>query len=683
MSERKPKLLITGGLGFVGSNLIKHLVALGNYELNVVERYVTGRYANLGRSVETHFVDLRDSNSVKTVLKHVQPDVVIHMAAISPVSYSYEHPQEVIENNLMGTINLAEGCREMIPSFKHFIYAGCYDESTEVYVLGRGFVHYSQLKIGDEVLSINLLTEEIEAKQVQDIVIKDYSGPMYHFAGRRLDLLVTPNHNMLIRGTGVKRNLFFESAEIAARRSLATIPNGHWNGTIKQAEYSPTLFYLVGLYIGDGYCDIHTKTVTTKSSLSHDEYITQNRDASGRFTALQTLDPRIIHSQSARNFLCMPQEDKARARAESALQELNLVYHQHAEGLYITSEYLYSLFDQCGHGANCKSIPAWMLEYPSQHLEMLLQGILDSDGDGEKSFTTVSRGLVDSATELIVKLGRCVTVLTRDRTHETKTIEGRSVQGGISYDVYISNTERNFIRNNISLERYTGKIWCPVVKDNHNFLVRRNNRIAFCGNTTEEYGVTQDRPAKESSRCIPNSPYSVSKFAGTKYLEFMNKAYDFPTTVMRCTNTYGRTNDTHFFIEKIVTQMIANPNGEVLMGDDEAIREFMFVDDHVNAYLSVLAQREKSTGQIFNFSTGKPLSLNEVIKITAKLTDFKGEFVKHSMPKRPLDIFDHSLNSDKAKEILGWSAKVSLEDGLKKTIAYWKEKLDQQKSSIR
>ncbi len=124
VSERKPKLLVTGGLGFVGSRLIKQLVMQDEYEVNIVERYVTGRYANLGRTVETHFVDLRDSSLLKTVLRHVQPEVVLHLAAISPVTYSYDHPQEVLENNLTGTVNLAEACRETIPAFKHFIYAG-------------------------------------------------------------------------------------------------------------------------------------------------------------------------------------------------------------------------------------------------------------------------------------------------------------------------------------------------------------------------------------------------------------------------------------------------------------------------------------------------------------------------------------------------------------------------------
>ncbi len=155
----------------------------------------------------------------------------------------------------------------------------------------------------------------------------------------------------------------------------------------------------------------------------------------------------------------------------------------------------------------------------------------------------------------------------------------------------------------------------------------------------------------------------------------MNLAYDFPATIMRATNTYGRTNDTHFFIEKIISQMILNPKGEVLLGEDDAVREFMYVDDHVNAYLSVLHQRDKSVGEIFNFSTGKPLQLNEVLKLIAKLTGFEGEFVKHSMPKRPLDIPDHRLTSEKARTRLGWFPAVSLEEGLKRTIAFWKKLL--------
>ena len=79
------KVLVTGTTGFVGSNLVKNLVEKG-YNVYAAERYVTGRHV-LGdsREVKTVFGDIKELFSVKNFLREVQPDIVIHLAAISPV----------------------------------------------------------------------------------------------------------------------------------------------------------------------------------------------------------------------------------------------------------------------------------------------------------------------------------------------------------------------------------------------------------------------------------------------------------------------------------------------------------------------------------------------------------------------------------------------------------------------
>jgi hypothetical protein len=71
--------------------------------------------------VKVVFCDLRDHFAVRNALREVQPEVVFHLAAISPVSYSYDHPNEVLEANLLGTVNLAESCLREVPHFKHFL----------------------------------------------------------------------------------------------------------------------------------------------------------------------------------------------------------------------------------------------------------------------------------------------------------------------------------------------------------------------------------------------------------------------------------------------------------------------------------------------------------------------------------------------------------------------------------
>jgi nucleoside-diphosphate-sugar epimerase len=202
-----------------------------------------------------------------------------------------------------------------------------------------------------------------------------------------------------------------------------------------------------------------------------------------------------------------------------------------------------------------------------------------------------------------------------------------------------------------------------------------NIQAFISAGTTEEYGTTPDRPATEESRCLPNSPYSVSKHAATEYLLYLYRAFEFPAIICRATNSYGRKNDTHFFIEKLVYQMLRNPTGKVYLGETMQIRDFMYVDDHVNAYLTLLQKRDKCLGRIFNFATGEARPLFEVLEIVSKLTEFKGETLSGSVPKRPLDIYDHLIDSSLARRELGWKHLFDLRSGLEKTISLWREKI--------
>ena len=122
------KVLLTGATGFIGRELAKKLLERG-YEVHALERYVTGRYnldydANLIR----HYANLTDYPAIRHIVKEVQPDYCIHTAAISAVSFSYDHYIEVNEANYLGTINLAESCYRDVPHFKQFLFSGTSEE---------------------------------------------------------------------------------------------------------------------------------------------------------------------------------------------------------------------------------------------------------------------------------------------------------------------------------------------------------------------------------------------------------------------------------------------------------------------------------------------------------------------------------------------------------------------------
>lgn len=120
------RVLVTGGTGFIGSHLIPRLLNDG-HDVWDLQRYITGRIGK-PQNVKTVYADLGDGFTIRKAIKTVKPEAIIHLAAISPVAYSYEHPQEVLGTNLIGTVNLAEACLREDCNIKRFLFAGTSEE---------------------------------------------------------------------------------------------------------------------------------------------------------------------------------------------------------------------------------------------------------------------------------------------------------------------------------------------------------------------------------------------------------------------------------------------------------------------------------------------------------------------------------------------------------------------------
>jgi nucleoside-diphosphate-sugar epimerase len=152
----------------------------------------------------------------------------------------------------------------------------------------------------------------------------------------------------------------------------------------------------------------------------------------------------------------------------------------------------------------------------------------------------------------------------------------------------------------------------------------------------------------------------------------MTLAYHFPMTILRNFNTYGRKDNTHYIVERSVVQMLQGKT--VTLGDPTPSRDFLYVDDHVNSYLTCL-RNEKAIGEIFNFCTGQSVSIARLVEIVKEYVRFKGEIIWDSIPRRPLDIAHLTGDYSKAKRLLNWEPKVTLESGLRLTVDYWKNNL--------
>jgi len=192
--------------------------------------------------------------------------------------------------------------------------------------------------------------------------------------------------------------------------------------------------------------------------------------------------------------------------------------------------------------------------------------------------------------------------------------------------------------------------------------------------TSETYG-NGPTPKTEDTPQNPNSPYAVSKLACEKYLMYMKDAYDFPITILRPFNSFGRIDNKHFIVERTVTQML---EGKVVrLGDPSPIRDFLYVNDHVDAYLTCLGN-PKAVGEVFNFCIGKGISIKQLVELIREITYFEGEINWGTIPQRPLDIDVLIGDNRKAKQVLGWSPKYSIEEGLKETVSWWKTILYEQ-----
>lgn len=194
--------------------------------------------------------------------------------------------------------------------------------------------------------------------------------------------------------------------------------------------------------------------------------------------------------------------------------------------------------------------------------------------------------------------------------------------------------------------------------------------------TSEVYGIQQDFPIKEDATLNPTSPYAVAKIAAENYLQLISKIYDFPVTIMRPFNTFARglpnIKNRHYVVERAITGALEN--GVINLHNPKPIREFIFRDDHVAAYIAAL-ENKKAIGEVFNICYGVGWTIEEMANKVAEVVErktgkpVKVEFLRE--PDRPMDIPELWGDSTKAKQILGWKPQYNLETGLEKAINEW------------
>jgi len=189
--------------------------------------------------------------------------------------------------------------------------------------------------------------------------------------------------------------------------------------------------------------------------------------------------------------------------------------------------------------------------------------------------------------------------------------------------------------------------------------------------TSEVYGTAEADIMDEDHPLKPMSPYASAK-AGADRLVFSYWAtYKIPAIIIRPFNNYGP----YQHLEKVVPRFItACLLGEPLTvhGDGQAKRDWLFVQDHCMALDSALHQPlEKLEGEVINLGTGLSFSVLEIAeRIKARMNSSSPIKL---VGDRPGQVFRHTSSTQKAKELLGWQATTSFEEGLDQTIDWYRD----------
>ena len=194
-------------------------------------------------------------------------------------------------------------------------------------------------------------------------------------------------------------------------------------------------------------------------------------------------------------------------------------------------------------------------------------------------------------------------------------------------------------------------------------------RLVFAGSSSE-YGNTPALPKREDMTPSPLSPYALQKVMGTQYCQMFTRLYGFETVVIRYFNVFGPRQDPsspYSGVISVFSTALSEGRQPTIYGDGEQTRDFTYVANVVDGVLRA-CEAPKAAGEIINVATNGRVSLNELLAIMNRIvgTDLKAIYkeVRHG------DVKDSQADITRAKEILGYTPIVGLEEGLRLTLAW-------------
>ncbi len=183
------------------------------------------------------------------------------------------------------------------------------------------------------------------------------------------------------------------------------------------------------------------------------------------------------------------------------------------------------------------------------------------------------------------------------------------------------------------------------------------------------YGTPAWLPVDEEVPQRPESPYGITKMIAEHYLRYWQEAHGLAYTALRYGNVYGPRQDPNgeAGVIAIFAKRFLNHEPVRIDWDGEQKKDYVYVEDVAHANLLAIEQGEN---EICCIGTGRAASVNELYQALANITGYHPEIVR--APKRPGDIYLTYFDCRKAEQMLGWRPEVSLDEGIEKTVEFFR-----------
>lgn len=477
------RILVTGGAGFIGSHLIDRLMSEG-HEVVCLDNFYTGRKDNIKRWLNNpHFEAIRHDITEPIRL---EVDQVYHLACpASPVHYQF-NPVKTVKTNVMGTLHMLGLAKRVKARFllastsevygdpdvhpQPEEYRGnvncigirsCYDAETEI-LTAKGWTPFPELSPDVPVATLNP-ENQVEYHVPDEYIVQPYVGHLLRFANGKYDFCVTPNHQMYVRSkTGKLR--FLQADESRHWHSWKVLTGGTFSG--KEQEWftleSPprnakvnatqvamdTWLEFLGYYISEGCVHIRQR----------------DRVVNGR--NYEVADYNILIAQ---------ENPEKREIIAQCLQKMGFKFFQSDHHQFrICSKQLANILLPLGKSGD-KYIPREFFSLSPRQSRILLDALVLGDGSkrGEGyCYYSKSKQLADDVQELALRCGFAANISSHAKYNR---------------DLYCVNIRSPIEAALTPPEKvsYTGNVYCVNVT-NHVIFVRRNGKVALCGNCYDE-----------------------------------------------------------------------------------------------------------------------------------------------------------------------------------------------------